>query len=155
MKQGREPGRAPRVFVSYAWEDAEYRRWVQGLAESLRRDGVDVRLDAWHRADGQDFVAFMNHEAREAQRILVLGSPQYRANVLAHHAGERRSGVGWEAGLAAAYMFRGERGKLVFAVGRGTRAEALPDWYFTQPAYDLAGSHGQEQYADLLDDLAA
>ncbi|MEM7311053.1 MAG: SUMF1/EgtB/PvdO family nonheme iron enzyme [Planctomycetota bacterium] len=148
-----ESGRAPRVFISYAWEDDDYRSWVEGLATSLRRDGVDARLDAWHQKAGQTFVEFMNSEARQAARILVVGSPAYRAKVHAHEDAEGVAGVGWESMLAGVDVFRGERDKLAFAVGRGPREEALPHAYSTHLAYDLAGADAQEQYAKLVADL--
>lgn len=31
-----------RVFISYAWEDDEYREFAKGLAARLRKDGVDA-----------------------------------------------------------------------------------------------------------------
>ncbi len=42
-----------RVFISYAWEDDDYRQWVAQLASQLRQDGVDARLDRWHVQRGQ------------------------------------------------------------------------------------------------------
>lgn len=149
--QGR--GTTPRVFISYAWEDEDYRGWVQRLATALRRDGVDARLDEWDQEPGQDFVAFMNTQASRADRILVIGSPGYRAKVEAHEAGEAPAGVGWEAGLLAAHVFGGERQKLVFAIGRGERSEALPLAYRNQLSYSLAGPDGAAQYDRLLEDL--
>jgi menaquinone-dependent protoporphyrinogen IX oxidase len=35
-----------RVFISYAWEDDQYRTLVKRLAVRLRDDGIDARLDA-------------------------------------------------------------------------------------------------------------
>jgi hypothetical protein len=31
-----------RVFISCAWEDAEYLEFVKGLAARLRKDGIDA-----------------------------------------------------------------------------------------------------------------
>ena len=54
---------APRVFLSYAWEPG-YDDWVLGLAERLRADGVDARIDQWHMLGGQNSPSFMNAEVR-------------------------------------------------------------------------------------------
>jgi hypothetical protein len=62
----------PRVFLSYAWESG-YREWVSQLATTLRADGIDARIDAWHMRDGQDFPSFMNAEVRSADKVLILG----------------------------------------------------------------------------------
>lgn len=62
---------APRVFVSYAWEDDEYRVWVERLATRLTQDGIDARLDAWH-CRNQTIPEFMNSEARNADKVLIV-----------------------------------------------------------------------------------
>src|SRR4051794_35138473 len=110
-----------RVFISYAWEDDEYRSWVRRLAATLRRDGADARLDVWDLQVGQDFPSFMNAEVRNADRILILGSPQYRTKVHAFEENRSTSGVGWEAMLLTAQIFAGNRGKIAVAVARGRR----------------------------------
>jgi menaquinone-dependent protoporphyrinogen IX oxidase len=66
-----------RVFISYAWENDEYRTLVKRLAARLREDGIDVRLDAWH-LEGLSIPEFMSREVRHADKILVVCSPQYR-----------------------------------------------------------------------------
>jgi hypothetical protein len=142
-----------RVFISYAWEDGEYRFWVQQLAAALRRDGVNARLDAWHRLTGQDFPSFMNSEIRNADRILVLGSPSYRIKVHSNEEGDSASGVGWEAMLLTGQVFAGNRKKIAVAIARGLRLDALPDFLHTQPSYDLSVPDDPHGYEILLKDL--
>ena len=69
-----------RVFISYAWEDDDYREWVAQLAAQLRKDGVEARLDRWHLQRGQTIPEFMNSEVREADKVLVLCSPDTPLN---------------------------------------------------------------------------
>src|SRR5271166_1910189 len=38
---------APRVFISYSHDSREHERRVLGLAERLRKDGVDAQLDQY------------------------------------------------------------------------------------------------------------
>jgi hypothetical protein len=87
-----------RVFISYAWEDDEYRALVKSLAARLREDGIDARLDAWH-LEGLTIPEFMSREVRHADKILVVCSPQYRQKVHAMEDGERITGTGWESML--------------------------------------------------------
>jgi len=54
-----------RVFISYAWENDEYRALVKTLAARLRQDGIDARLDAWH-LEGLTIPEFMSRETRYA-----------------------------------------------------------------------------------------
>ena len=65
-----------RVFISYAWENDEYRTLVKRLATRLRRDGIDARLDAWH-LEGLTIPEFMSREVRNADKVVVVCSPQY------------------------------------------------------------------------------
>lgn len=142
-----------RVFLSYAWEDEDYRTWIEGLATSLRRDGIDARIDSWHREEGQDLNSFMNVQVREADRFLVVGSPAYRRKVHEHEAGTSTSGVGWESKLFAGEFAAGNRHKFKFALGRGGQAESLPSWMENEFFYDLAGPEAQRAYEELVRDL--
>ena len=83
-----------RVFISYAWEDDEYREWVAQLAAQLRADGVEARLDRWHVQRGQTIPEFMNSEVRQADKVLVLCSPKYQDKVHAMEDGGPSTGSG-------------------------------------------------------------
>src|SRR6266403_1766275 len=87
-----------RVFITYAWEGSDYRRLVKRFAARLRQDGINARLDAWH-LEGLTVPQFMAREVRNADKIIVLCSPQYRKNVHTMEDGQRPSGSGWEAML--------------------------------------------------------
>ena len=141
-----------RVFISYAWEDDEYRFWVRRLARTLRGDGVDARIDAWH-LDGRDLPSFMSAEIRSADRVLVLGSPKYRSKVHAFEDGRGTSGVGWEAMLLTANIFSLNGKKIAVCVTRGNREAALPDFLQTQHAYDLSAPEDPRGYRALVEDL--
>jgi len=83
-----QPTHTPvRVFISYAWEDDEYRNWVARLASQLCKDGVNARLDRWHVQPGQTIPEFMNSEIRQADKVLVLCSPKYQEKVHAMEDG--------------------------------------------------------------------
>lgn len=95
----------------------------------------------------------MNSEVRNADRVLVLGSPLYRLKV---HAAEDKTlvtGVGWEAMLLTAQIFQGNRGKTVLAIARGKREEAFPDFLLTTPAHDVSTPDAPNGYLALLKDL--
>ena len=90
--------RPPRVFITYAWEDSDYRERVKRFAARLRCDGIDARLDAWD-LNGVTIPEFMARELRKADKIIVLCSPFYRSKTHAMEDGQRVSGSGWEAML--------------------------------------------------------
>ena len=127
-----------RVFITYAWEDEEYRSWVKRLASRLREDGVDARLDAWHREADDPIPDFMNREVRQADCVLVLCSPGYRTKVHAAEDGVGVTGVGWESGLLNARSWAGKKGVVLAALTRGDWPEAAPDFLLGHAYADLS-----------------
>jgi hypothetical protein len=69
---------APKVSVSYSWEDEVHRQWVGEFAARLRGDGVDVSLDQWMVGLGKPSPEFMEKLVRENERVLVICTPRVR-----------------------------------------------------------------------------
>ena len=147
---------APRVFLSYAWEDDAYRALVKQLAVRLRQDGVDARLDAWH-AQGVSIPEFMSREVRRADKVLVLCSPMYQQKVHAMEDGLPPTGVGWEAMVVTSALWDGRlrREQVEVALLRGSWRDAAPQFLSGTPHTDLSDPASFErQYRDLLRHLA-
>lgn len=146
-----------RVFISYAWEDEEYRRWVRSLATQLRGDGVDARLDYWHLEEGLTIAEFMDREVRNADKVLVLCSPKYRSKVHAMQEGQGVTGSGWEGMLVTSAMFaEGKRDKVLPALTRGEWINAAPSFISGLHYEDLTVSNvteKEENYRKLLERL--
>ena len=154
MQSSTFSGRAPRVFISYAWEDDHYREWVISLCTQLRSDNIDVRLDKWHLERGVTIPEFMNREVRLANIVLVLCSPKYRIKVHEMEERLRSTGAGWEAMLIGAKLFTTNIWeKIEVALARGVWAEAAPDFLLGLPYIDL--SNGNEANYKLLKDRLA
>lgn len=83
--------RSPRVFISYASNARSNAQWVRRLAEELRGQGVDARLDLFHLKPGDDLPQWMTNEVIKADKVILVCDQWYmeKANV---HSG----GVGWE-----------------------------------------------------------
>jgi len=146
---------APRVFISYAWEDDDYKTWVKRLGTRLRADGIEARLDAWH-CRNKTIAEFMNTEVRVADKVLILCSPKYREKVHAMEEGDRMTGSGWEAMLVGSALFAGRigRAKIVVSLTRGTWETAAPDFLVGLPYFDLtAEERFESQYLGLLRSL--
>ena len=90
-----------RVFISYAWDvdDPQHGEAVRGLAELLRSQGVDARLDRYAEDEPRDWPLWMMEQFREADFVIVVASAAYRrrADGLAD-SGEGR-GVQFEAAI--------------------------------------------------------
>ena len=68
---------APRAFISYTHDSPEHMSWVLKLGSDLRAIGVDVVLDQWDLAPGQDVSLFMQKGISEADRVVLVCSSAY------------------------------------------------------------------------------
>lgn len=94
--------RTPRVFISYSWTSMEFQERVRELAESLRQDGIDVKLDIWDLKDGQDKYAFMEQCVTDPDidKVLIICDSGYAAK-----ADRRQGGVGDETTIISAEVY--------------------------------------------------
>jgi len=67
----------PRAFISYSHDSPAHKSWVLKLGSDLRAIGVDVVLDQWDLAPGQDVSLFMQKGISEADRVLLVCSSDY------------------------------------------------------------------------------
>jgi predicted ATPase len=144
-----------RVFISYAWEDDDYKVLVNSLARRLREDGVNARLDQWH-LEGLTIPEFMDREVRLANKVLVVCSPQYREKVHAMEEGKRITGTGWESMLVTSRIWASadQRNKIVAVLLRGAWREAAPDFIIALPYIDLSNmAQFEVNYRELLRSL--
>lgn len=70
---------APRAFISYSHDSPEHKSWVLKLGSDLRAIGVDVVLDQWDLAPGQDVSLFMQKGISEADHVVLVCSSAYVA----------------------------------------------------------------------------
>ena len=81
----------PRVFLSYAGDDEDNRKWVKDLAMKLRQNGVDARIDSFHLKPGIDLPQWMTDEVIMADKVILICDSNY-----VKKADVRKGGVGWE-----------------------------------------------------------
>jgi hypothetical protein len=142
-----------RVFISYAWESAEYRDEVKRFAKELISDGIDARLDVWHMKAGQTIPEFMSAEIRNADKVLIVCSPEYRTKVHAMEEGESINGVGYESMLVGSTLWSRarEREDIEVVVLRGSPKESIPDFLSAVRSVDLTSAEGYKSgYLVLL-----
>ena len=68
----------PKAFIHYSWDGDAHKEWVRQLAIRLRADGVDVTLDRWHAAPGEQIPAFMERAVRENDFVISICTPRYK-----------------------------------------------------------------------------
>ena len=64
--------RSPRVFISYSHDNGEHCDRVLGLAQQLRRDGIDVELDQFHQYELVHWPRWCEEQLRPANSDFVL-----------------------------------------------------------------------------------
>ena len=136
-----------KAFVSYSWENEEHKTWVREFAEKLRSDGVEVILDQWHLAPGDQLPQFMEKSIRDNDFVLIICTPKYKIK-----SDKRDGGVGYEGDIITSEVFnqRNQR-KFIPILCAGEWSEASPSWLAGKYYIDLRGaSYSEDNYNDLL-----
>jgi hypothetical protein len=124
----------PTAFISYSHDDNAHRDWVYQLAKRLRGDGVDVTLDQWALAPGDQLPLFMESAVRENQFVLIVCTPRYKKR-----SDLRIGGVGYEGDIMTAEALSfGNRRKFLPILRRGEWKQSAPTWLLGSVYIDLA-----------------
>lgn len=122
--------RWPRVFVSYTHETDSHKRRVCQLAERLKADGLDVRMD--HFVVGTPaggWPAWMEEEIENADFIILVCTPTY--NERYRLKGNHQEGLGgrWESSLIRDRLYSAspdQLNKFVPVLPRSSSTEDIP-----------------------------
>jgi hypothetical protein len=138
---------APRVFVSYSYEDVRHQVWVRELAASLRSRGVDVALDQWDLQPGQEMTLFMESQVRDSDAVILVCTPTY-----AQKSNLPLGGVGYERSLITADMLQAQSGKAKFIpiLRKGDFQDGLPTYLGSRRAVDFRETRDQTEALDEL-----
>lgn len=115
---------APKVFISYSHDSPAHKEWVLTLAGDLRANGVDVTLDQWDLAPGQDVSLFMQRGISESDRVIMICSSNYVTK-----AEKGVGGVGFERLIVTAEVVESIDTKKFIPVVRGNdHAKKVPSF---------------------------
>ena len=143
-------GRAPKVFISYSWDDGNHRKWVRDFATRLRRDGIDAILDQWEAVPGDQLPEFMERAVRESDFVLCVCTPKYKEK-----SDVRSGGVGYEGDIMTGAVFVSQnKRKFIPVLRKGEWEQSAPSWLLGKYYIDLHGDpYSEENYADLVKTL--
>lgn len=128
----------PTAFISYAWESDEVKNWVKKMATELRSLDIDVKLDLWEVAPGDQLPHFMEKSVRENDFVLIICTPKYKDK-----SDNRSGGVGYEGDIMTAEVLStSNHRKFIPILKSGTKETALPSWLKGRYYVDLSS----EQY---------
>jgi TIR domain-containing protein len=126
----------PTVFISYAWEDDRHKAWVADLCKRLMTDDVQIVLDIWNTAPGDQLPEFMETAIRGSDFVLFICTPKYRRK-----SDLREGGVGFEGHIISAESFVHGNHRKFIPILRG------PDWTTSAPSWALG-----KRYLDFRND---
>ena len=142
--------RTPKVFISYSWTSKEYQESIIALAERMRHDGVDVKLDVWDLKEGQDKYAYMEQCVTDdsIDKVMILSDKLY-----AEKADKRKGGVGNETTIISAEVYEdADQHKFIPVVMERDEKgeECLPKYLKSRIYRDLSGDNYEAEYEALL-----
>jgi len=91
--------RPPLAFVSYDPTEVELRDELLGLANRLRHDGVEARIDLYEPSPAEGWELWRERQLLAADFVIVVCTPSYRQCFEAHDPGTGGLQVRWEAGF--------------------------------------------------------
>ena len=98
---------APKVFISYKWEDDADNLWVEKFATDLRSNGIEAVLDRWEVRLGDSFTDYMTSRIHQAEVVLFIITTE---SVSAVEAPKGKGGaVKFEMQMATARRTAGEQ----------------------------------------------
>jgi tetratricopeptide (TPR) repeat protein len=88
------------VFISYSHDSEEHRKWVLGLSERLRQDGIPAEIDQYVRGTpAAGWPRWMLNQLDAAAFVLVICTETYYRRFRGHEVPGRGKGVDWEGAL--------------------------------------------------------
>jgi hypothetical protein len=68
----------PQVFLSYSHDSPEHTRRVRALADQLRKDGIDARIDQYTPDPDEGWHKWMRTQVKEADKVLLVFTETYQ-----------------------------------------------------------------------------
>ena len=110
---------APKVFISYSWDNEAHQKWVLDLANQLVAKGVDVTLDQYELQLGANLSHFMERAVADADKVLLILTENYKVK-----AEGRTGGVGYEYSMINSALYKTQtNNKKFLPILRGTDRE--------------------------------
>lgn len=95
----------PHVFISYSHDSDEHRARVLELAQELRRQGIDARIDRFERNPREGWPRWMQFQIEDAAFVIAVCTQKYKARFDGRGEAESGSGVNWEGYLTAQVLY--------------------------------------------------
>jgi len=137
------------LFISYSHDSDEHRKQVLGLAERLRRDGLNTQLDQYvEGTPNEGWPRWMLDRLDEASFVLVVCTETYYRRFRGHEVPGRGKGADWEGALLTQEIYddKSRTVKFVPVLLAAGQEHFIPEPLRGQTHYELTS---EEQYEAL------
>jgi hypothetical protein len=144
----------PVIFISYTHDSDDHRKNVASLAERLRKDGFETRLDQYLvQVPAKGWSRWLVDQLHAADFVLVVCTGTYYSRFRGHESPRKGKGVDWEGSLISYELYQASRRTLKFVpiLFSDDDAAFIPEPLRVQTAFLLTS---EKRYADLLDFLS-
>lgn len=136
----------PVVFVSYCHDpnDSIYKTKVKSLADSLRTNGVRCEIDQYNSVPEEGWPKWILKLTQEADYLLVVFSPTYKAKALGTQINGNGSGVEFEFTLLLGDLYKNntKTKKIIPIVFKEEDQECIIPPFNSFTWYDLSKNAG-------------
>ena len=105
LRQKALAARPPTVFLSYSHDSSAHRERVLALADRMRADGVDARLDRYVDSPAEGWPRWIRRQLKECDFVMVVAT----ANYARRFEGEEEEGHGlgatWEGAILTQELY--------------------------------------------------
>jgi len=140
----------PTLFISYSHDDENHKDWVLTLATRLMANGVNIILDQWDLALGEDLPSFMEHGLSDARRVLAVCTENY-----VQKANAGNGGVGYEKMILSAQLMKNlNLNRIIPVVRSGDDDSLVPNFLSSRLYIDFRdGLAFEKNYGELIRDI--
>lgn len=135
------------AFISYSWDDDVHKQWVLKLSNALIKKGIYTLLDQY-LPHGYSLTHFMDRGIDIADRVIVVGSPQY----LEKSRKQAYGGVRYEDSIISSTLMSNiATTKFLPVIHGGTFDECLPSKLSKRLGFDFSN---ESDFDGKIDELA-
>jgi len=146
MSDDADTSRTVRVFISYSHDSDEHRANVLGLAQELRRAGVDAWIDQFVEANPPlSWPLWMNEQIEQSDFVLVVMTETYERRFMNRESPGLGLGVRWEGAIITDALYRAvsDRVKFIPIVVRPSDSVYIPPPLRLTTWYDIGTIHNR------------
>lgn len=133
------------VFISYSWDNDAHKKWVGKLADDLTAKGIYILYDGYNE-DGTPIDVFMEQGLKRADKVIVIGTPNFMVKY-----NSMFTGAAFEGYIIRAYVVQSIGTKKIIPCLRvGDFKSSFPMILSSRKGHDFSSD---QRYDDELDDL--